>query len=138
MRRISREKVERMRNMILECFSAKYFSSPGSSIRFYSVAKWKLRSQSNACVLAKFFSTVEITTRENFRISLVVELGLNNYLYITISIPIVQLYSKNKWCVCFLSMFTTSLIRDKYYLLNINYLYAFLQPPSLFCNIHMR
>ena len=30
MRKILREKVERMRNMILECFSAKYFSSPGS------------------------------------------------------------------------------------------------------------
>ena len=28
MRKISREKVERMRNMILECFSAKYFSLP--------------------------------------------------------------------------------------------------------------
>jgi hypothetical protein len=26
MRKISREKVERMRNMILECFSEKYFS----------------------------------------------------------------------------------------------------------------
>jgi hypothetical protein len=44
------------------------------------------RSQSNACVLANFFSAVEITTRETFRtsvfsheifgISLVVELGL--------------------------------------------------------------
>ena len=44
MRKISREKVERMRNMILECFSAKYFSSPGSWIRFYSVAKWKYRN----------------------------------------------------------------------------------------------
>ena len=41
MRKISREKVEHMRNMILECFSAKYFSSPGSWIGFYSVAKWK-------------------------------------------------------------------------------------------------
>ena len=30
MRKSSREMVERMRNMILECFSAKYFSSPGS------------------------------------------------------------------------------------------------------------
>jgi hypothetical protein len=29
-RKISREKVERMRNVILECFSAKYFSSLGS------------------------------------------------------------------------------------------------------------
>jgi hypothetical protein len=46
----------------------------------------KKRNQLNACVLANFFSTVEITTRENFRtsvflreifrISLVVELGL--------------------------------------------------------------
>jgi hypothetical protein len=36
MRKISREKVERMRNMILECFSAKCFSSPGSLIHFYS------------------------------------------------------------------------------------------------------
>ena len=41
MRKISREKVERMRTMILECFSEKYFSSPGSRICFYSVAKWK-------------------------------------------------------------------------------------------------
>jgi hypothetical protein len=30
MPKISHEKVERMRKMILECFSAKYFSSPGS------------------------------------------------------------------------------------------------------------
>jgi hypothetical protein len=30
MRSLSCEKVERMRNMILEFFSAKYFSSPGS------------------------------------------------------------------------------------------------------------
>jgi hypothetical protein len=41
MQYISREKVERMRNMILEYFSAKYFSSPGSKIHFYSVAEWK-------------------------------------------------------------------------------------------------
>jgi hypothetical protein len=44
MRKLSREKVERMRNMILECFSAKYFSS--RVVEFVNVST-PLRNEKN-------------------------------------------------------------------------------------------
>ena len=65
MRKISCEKFEPMRNMIsLECFSAKYFSSPGIvEFVFYSVAKWK--SEANQMlVFWRIFSLLWISTAE--------------------------------------------------------------------------
>jgi hypothetical protein len=75
-----------------KCSERNMIDIPGCSEwtnfkRFRSVSLRNLRNQSNDCVLPIFFSTVEITTRDNlhtnvfsreiFRISLVVELGLN-------------------------------------------------------------
>jgi hypothetical protein len=94
-----------MHNVILECFSAKYFSSPGNCIRFYTplrngnseanqisarVLDDKIAKAIKCLCFWRMFSLLWISPRENFhtsvfsreifRISLVVELGLNEFI----------------------------------------------------------